>query len=109
MLRTLPLLLAALMVSSAALADEARDPTEVHVSIQGVDFANRADVAKLYDRLQRAANAACDSDIDTLRAKAEDRACAAKALDGVVQSINQPLLAELHGGDSNVKVASIHP
>jgi len=109
MLRTLPVLLATLMVSSAALADAPRDATEVRISIQGVDFGNRADVAKLYDRLQLAANLACDSDIDTLRAKAEDRACAAKALDGVVQSINQPLLAELHGGDSNVKVASIRP
>jgi len=106
MLRTLPLLLAGLMVSSAALAQPAREPTQVHVSIQGVNFENRADVAHLYDRLRLAAYDACNSDIDTLAAQAQDRACAAKALDGAVQSIHQPLLVAMHGGDRNLKVAS---
>jgi len=109
MLRTLPLLLAGLMVSSAALAQPAREPTAVRVSVQGVDFADRAAVAQVYNRLQVAANEACNSNIDTLRAQAEDRACAAKALDGAVQSIHQPLLMAMHGGDGALRVASNRP
>jgi UrcA family protein len=109
MFRTLPLILAGLMVSSAALAQPAREPTQVRVSIQGVDFANRADVAQLYNRLQVAANTACDSDIDTMRAKAQDRACAAQALDGAVQSMHQPLLLAMHDGDRTLTVASNRP
>ncbi len=106
MLRTLPLLLAGLMVSSAALAQPAREPTQVRVSIKGVDFANQGDVAQLYNRLRRAASDACNSDIDSLAAQAQDRACADKALDGAVQSLHQPLLVAMHGGDRNLKVAS---
>ncbi len=105
MLRTLPLLAAALMVSSAAVA-QTREPTEVRVSVQGVNFANPTEVASLYRRLRIAAHQACDSDIDTASAKAQDRACAAKALDGAVQSIHQPALMAMHGGDASVKVAS---
>jgi len=109
MLRTLPLLLAGLMVSSAALAQAPREPTQVRVSIQGVNFANPTDVAKLYRRLSIAANQACDSNIDTLRARADDRACAAKALNDAVQSIHQPALMAMLGGDANLKVASNQP
>jgi UrcA family protein len=105
MLRTLPLLLAGLMVSGAAVA-QTREPTQVRVSVQGVNFANPTEVASLYRRLSIAATEACDSDIDTLKARAQDRACAAKALDGAVQSLHQPALLALHGGDASVKVAS---
>jgi UrcA family protein len=109
MLRTLPLLLAGLMASSAALAQPVREPTAVRVSIQGVNFSNPADVARLYGRLRVAATMACNSEIDTLRAQAEDRACAAKALDGAVQSIDQPTLVAFHGGDRTLTVASNRP
>jgi UrcA family protein len=106
MLRTLPLLLAGLMVSSAALAQSPREPTEVHVSIKGVNFAKPNDVAGLYQRLRIAANAACNSEIDTHSARMEDRACAAKALNDAVQSIHQPALLAMQGGDTTLKVAS---
>jgi len=106
MLRTLPLLLAGLMVSSAALAQAPREPTEVAVSIKGVNFANPNDVASLYQRLRIAATAACNSEINTPSARAEDRACAAKALDSAVQSIHQPALQAMLGGDATLKVAS---
>lgn len=106
MLRTLPLLLAGLMVSSTAFAQAPREPTEVRVSIQGVNFANPNEVAGLYQRLRSAANTACNSDINTLSAQMEDRACAAKALNDAVQSIHQPALLAMHGGDANLKVAS---
>jgi UrcA family protein len=106
MLRTLPLLLAGLMVSSAAFAQAPREPTEVSVSIKDVNFANPNDVAGLYRRLRIAAHQACDSNIDTPSAKTQDHACAAKALDGAVQSIHQPALLAMHGGDTDLKVAS---
>jgi UrcA family protein len=109
MLRTLPLLLAGLMVSSAALAQAPRQPTQVHVSIQGVNFTHPADVARLYQRLRTAANKACDSDIDTPSALTEDRACAAKALNDAVASIHQPLLTALQTGDASLRVASNRP
>jgi UrcA family protein len=106
MLRTLPLLLAGLMVSSAALAQAPREPTEVSVSIKGVNFSNPNDVAGLYQRLRIAATAACNSEINTASVRAQDRACAVQALDAAVQSIHQPALLAMHGGDANLKVAS---
>jgi len=106
MLRTLPLLLAGLMVSSAALAETPREPTQVRVSIQGVNFSNPNDVAGLYQRLRIAANQACDSEIGTQSARKEDRACATKALNDAVQSIHQPSLMAMLGGDTTLKVAS---
>jgi len=109
MLRTLPLLAAALMVSSAALAQAPREPTAVHVSTQGVNFANPSDVASLYRRLSIAATQACDSDINTLSAHAQDRACAVKALDAAIQSTHQPALLAMQGGDATLKVASNRP
>ncbi len=109
MLRTLPLLLAGLMVSSAALAETPREPAEVRVSIQGVNFANPIQVASLYQRLQIAAKTACNSEINTPSARMEDRACAAKALDSAVQSIHQPALLAMQGGDATLKVASNQP
>jgi UrcA family protein len=109
MIRVLPMLLAGLMVSSAALAETPREPTQVHVSIQDVDFTKPADVARLYQRLRTAANEACDSEIDTFSAEMEDRACAAKALNDAVQSAHQPLLLAMHDGDATLKVASNLP
>jgi UrcA family protein len=109
MLRTLPLLAAALMVSSAALAQAPREPTQVTVSIKGVNFANPTDVAQLYRRLSIAADKACDSDIDTQSAHAQDRTCAAKALNDAVQSTHQPALVAMLGADANLKVASNRP
>jgi len=109
MLRTLPLLAAALMVSSAALAQAPREPTEVHVSIKGVNFSNPTDVASLYQRLRIAANQACESEIDTPSARIEDHACAAKALANAVQSTHQPALVAMLGGHTDLKVASNRP
>jgi UrcA family protein len=109
MLRTLPFLLAGLMVSSAALAQAPREPTQVLVSIQDVNFAKPTDVARLYQRLRAAANTACDSKIDTLSVQMQDRACAAQALNEAVQSIHQPSLLALQGGVANLKLASNRP
>jgi UrcA family protein len=106
MLRALPALLAGLMVSSAALAETPREPTEVRVSIQNVNFANPLEVASLYQRLVIAAKTACNSEINTPSARAEDRACAAQALDGAVQSLHQSSLIAMHDGVSNLKVAT---
>jgi len=106
MIRTLPLILAGLMVSSAALAETPREPTEVRVSIKSVNFSNPMEVASLYQRLQMAAKTACNSEIDTARARAEDRACAVEALDGAVKSLHQPSLIAMRDGDTNLKVAS---
>ncbi len=108
-IRALTLLLAGLMVSSAALAESPRDPTEVRVSVKDVNFANPTDVAKLYRRLRIATYNACDSDIDTATAHAADRACAAKALDGAVQAVAQPSLLALYSGSHDLKVASNRP
>jgi UrcA family protein len=109
MLRTLPLLLAGLMVSSAALAQAPREPTQVRVSIHGVNFANPNDVAGLYQRLRVAAKTACDSKIDIPSVRAEDRACAEKALDDAVRSIHQPSLMAMQSGDRMLRVASNRP
>jgi UrcA family protein len=109
MLRALPLLLAGLMVSSAALAESPREPTQVRISIQDVNFTNPADVARLYQHLRSAANEACDSEIGTLRARMEDRACADKALEGAVRSLRQPALLALLGDNTTVKLASNRP
>jgi UrcA family protein len=109
MFRTLPLILAGLMVSSAALAQAPREPTEVRVSTSGVNFANPTDVAHLYQRLSLAAKAACNSDIDTPMARAEDRACAAQALDSAVRSLHQPALLAMQDGGRILTVASNRP
>jgi UrcA family protein len=109
MLRTLPLLLAGLMASSAAFAQTPREPTQIRVSLQGVNFQNPADVARLYHRLHTAADQACDSNISSLGARAQDRACAAQALDGAVQTIHQPSLLAMHSGGRTMTVASNQP
>jgi len=93
------------MASSAALAETPREPTEVRVSIQSVNFSNPVEVAGLYQRLQIAAKEACNSEINTPNARAEDRACTAEALDGAVKSLHQPGLLAVYGGDANLKVA----
>ncbi len=110
MYRALPLMLAGLMASSAALAETPREPTEVRVSYQSVNFSNPIEVAGLYQRLLIAAKSACNSEINTPSARAEDRACAVQALNGAVQSLHQPaLVALVTGGDAPLKVASNQP
>jgi len=84
-------------LSSTAWAMDAREPTEVHVSMVGVDFARPASVQAFYGRLRTAARQACDSRMGKdLAAAQADRQCAAQSLDRAVAKINQPTLLALH-------------
>ncbi|MGE5565747.1 MAG: UrcA family protein [Parcubacteria group bacterium] len=87
--------LAAALFSNASAMD--REPTEVHVSMVGVDFAQPASVKAFYARLRAAAHKACDSHMaQDLGAIQADRRCAAESLDRAVAKIDQPTLLALH-------------
>jgi len=89
--------LAAGALFSSAWAMDVREPTEVHVSTIGVDFAQPASVREFYGRLSAAARRACDSRMGKdLAAAMADRKCAAQALDRAVAEINKPTLLALH-------------
>lgn len=89
-------LLAGLLVSSAH-AQSDRVPTEVKVSLAGVDFSQPASTEAFYGRLRMAARRACDSNMGRdLAAKLEDQACATAALNRAVAQIGKPTLLALH-------------
>lgn len=89
-------LLAGLLVS-AAHAENGREPTQVTVSLVGVDFSQPVSTAAFYTRLHIAARKACDSNMGrNLAAKLEDGACARKALNRAVAEIGKPSLLSLH-------------
>jgi len=89
-------LLVGLLVSSAHAQDE-REPTQVKVSLAGVDFSQPASTEAFYGRLRLAARRACDSKMGRdLKATMEDRACAAEALNRAVAQIGKPTLLALH-------------
>jgi UrcA family protein len=106
MIRLTALLAGALLVATAAAAEPEREPTEVRVSTAGVDFNNREDVARVYRRLNAAAQEACDSGRSDWRSVESDRACAAKALDQAVRATHQPLLMAMHGVLPTIAVAA---
>jgi UrcA family protein len=91
-------LLAGLLVSSAH-AQSGRVPTQVPVSLNGVDFSQPASTVAFYARLRTAARRACDSNMGRdLAAKLQDRACAVEALDRAVAQVDKPTLLALHAG-----------
>jgi UrcA family protein len=89
-------LLAGLLVSSAH-AQSDREPTQIKVSVAGVDFSQQASTEAFYGRLRVAARKACDSNMGRdLGANAQDRACAAQALNRAVAQVGKPTLLALH-------------
>ena len=93
-------LLAGLLFSSAH-AQSVREPTEVKVSLAGVDFSQPASTRVFYMRLRAAARSACDSKMDgDLGAYMQDRACAAEALDRAVAKLDKPTLLVLHASST---------
>lgn len=89
-------LIAGALFSNASAMD-GRQPTEVHVSTLGVDFARPAAVQAFYGRLRTAAHQACDSRRGRdLGATLADNKCATQALDRAVAEAKQPTLLALH-------------
>lgn len=82
---------------STAQAQDNREPTQVHVSMVGVDFAQPVSVQAFYGRLGAAARQACDSHMGrNLAALNADRRCTADALSRAVAEIDKPTLLALH-------------
>lgn len=93
---------------STAQAEENRTPTEVHVSMAGVDFSQPASVDAFYGHLRAASREACDSHLGRdLSAAMADRKCAAQALDRAVAQINRPTLLALHAQRTGQKPATL--
>ena len=83
-------------MASTAAAQPDRVPTRVSVPDMDVDFSRPDSTALFYGALKRAAADACDSRRSSLAVRAQDRACAADALDQVVQQMARPTLGALH-------------
>jgi UrcA family protein len=87
--------LSAVLVT-AAVADE-REPTAVKAPVTAEQLREPQAVGGAYARLRRAAREACNSNsLFDRRAREEDRACVARALDVTVARLNQPLLTARH-------------
>lgn len=92
-------------VAPVSAAEYQREPTEVHVSDVGVDFANAAQVRLFHAKLARAAREACDSDMPMDSAvTAADRQCAHDSLDRAVAGVNQPQLSAYHANPAMQQV-----
>ncbi|GGZ35275.1 UrcA family protein [Asticcacaulis endophyticus] len=81
-------------VSVAQAGEKDRTATKTVVSVEGVNFNNTAEVAKVYRQLKNTANTLCDSEYQ--RYAAQDRQCAQAALSNAVRQLNQPTLTALH-------------
>ena len=90
--------LAAAALYSPAFAADIQDPPSQPVSTKGVDFNDTAAVRAFHARLEQAALAVCDNYRARSRVTAEDKACAAKAVDQAVRAADRPLLTAIHQG-----------
>ncbi|WAC48346.1 UrcA family protein [Asticcacaulis sp. SL142] len=81
-------------VSAAQAGEKDRSPTKAVVSVEGVNFNNAAQVAKVYRQLKNTAYTLCDSEYQ--RYAAQDRQCADAALASAVRQLNQPTLTAMH-------------
>ena len=67
------------------------------VSYADLDLSHPAGVDRLYVRLRQAASLVCNpSDTQGVRAQVSYRACAERALDDAVATVNDPNLTALH-------------
>lgn len=99
--------LAGVLFSNAWAMDQ-RVPTEVHVSMVGVDFSQPASVQAFYSRLRLAAHQACDSRMGKdLGAIMADRKCAAESLNRAVAQIDKPTLLALHAARTGKSTATL--
>jgi len=82
---------------AAGAATPADIPT-ARVQFADLDLGHDAGIDRLYTRLRRAAESVCDRYADNrdLRAIAEQRACAAAALDRAVEDIHSSRLSSRH-------------
>lgn len=85
-------------MASAAVAQPDRVDTSVFVSDAGVDFSSPASTATFYASLEKAAFKACESGMGArnLTVAAQDRQCAAGALDRAVKQAGVTSLLALH-------------
>ena len=94
----LPLLAAPAL---ARAADRAQ-VRAVTVSKKGVDFADAAQVNRLYARLKRAANTACSIESADPKYARPNAQCVAEALAAAVNGAGKPLLTAAYQGDAAV-------
>ena len=85
-------------LASAAAAQPDRVATEVFVSDAGVDYSSLTSTATFYASLEKASRKACESDMGArnLTVAAQDRQCAAGALDRAVKQAGASSLLALH-------------
>ncbi len=87
---------AASLGATAAGAAPSPAPT-VRVSYTDLDLSRGTGVDALYARLRRAASQVCNpADTMDLRSQVSYRACAARALDEAVASVNDARLTSVH-------------
>jgi UrcA family protein len=83
-------------VAAAALGGPALAETHsVKLQTASVDFADRAQVKRLYTRLTAAAIRVCSTPTDELYGVRPDRACVDKAVANAVSHIDQPRLTAM--------------
>jgi UrcA family protein len=88
----------------AAAADNDVKRVEVHYADLRLD--RDADVATLYSRLKRAADAVCgEPDVLSLAKIRNSQACIEQALDRAVADVNAMALTELHARPSRLSAA----
>jgi UrcA family protein len=93
------LLAAALAASALSAQTAAADPRETQtlaVSTRGVDFGNRVEAARFYQRLKSAAFSVCDSRVADLGMRLSDQRCAKAALEQAVNQVNAPLVTAMN-------------
>jgi UrcA family protein len=102
-LTTLAALLALLGAARTALATGYEEPVaRQRVSYSDLNLDDRADAAKLYARLQRAASRVCHLDLGTyVQSSYALQKCAGVALAGAVESVRHPNLTAIHAARAN--------
>ena len=89
-----------LAVTSAHAQDARAGEAQATLSTRGVDFADRAQVKVIYDRIRSAARALCNSDSLTPSELKEDQACRARFVSDAVNQVNAPVLTAMNSPDS---------
>jgi UrcA family protein len=80
------------------------DPSGTHsaeVSFRDLDLNTQAGAAKLYRRIQGAAQRVCGYEATLVKARSTWQHCVRPTVDAAVTNVNNPLLTALHTGRSS--------
>ena len=104
---TLALTVAGALIAATAAAKDVT--VALHVSAQGLDLSQPADVRTLYSRLENAAWVACTrgNRADLLPVENQTR-CYEDSLAGAIRAARQPMLTQIYLSDHTLQQAAAH-